>query len=216
MKILLQITIILIVFLKTGNLLSDNDLFSVNNILLKKKANISNNQLANEAIKKGFEQLINRVLLKEDVLKLTSLDFSNIKQLVTYYNVSKSDENEPNKVKFSVTFDKDKLYDLFYKKRISYSDITDKELYILPIYVTGDKLSIFSNNFFYENWNATKEDDLVEFILPLENIETIQNLNKFKNNILDLNLSDLFQEYPNKNAALVIIEKNNQLREHLA
>ena len=37
MKLLLQTIIILIIFLKTGNLLSDNNLFDVNNIILEKK-----------------------------------------------------------------------------------------------------------------------------------------------------------------------------------
>ena len=38
-------------------------------------------------------------------------------------------------VNFSVTFDKDKIHNLFYKKGISYSEILDKELYILPILI---------------------------------------------------------------------------------
>ena len=49
--------IILVIFLKTGNLLSDNNLLNVNNILLEKKENTSNNQLANEAIKLAFNKL---------------------------------------------------------------------------------------------------------------------------------------------------------------
>ena len=45
MKFFKQISFILVIFFQTGNLLSDNDLFSVNNILLEKKGNISNVQL---------------------------------------------------------------------------------------------------------------------------------------------------------------------------
>ena len=66
MKLFKQITLILIVFFQTGNLLSENNLFNVNNILLEKKENTSSKQLANKAIKKGFNQLIERILLKED------------------------------------------------------------------------------------------------------------------------------------------------------
>ena len=50
-------------------------------------------------------------------------------------------------------------------------------------------------------------EDLIEFILPLENIEIIQNINKYKNNLLDLDLGLIFKEYTNKNKALVLIEK---------
>ena len=89
-------------------------------------------------------------MLKQDSDKLTDLNFSAIKQLVTYYQIT----NIPNKktedqiVNFSVTFDKDKIHDLFYKRGISYSEITDKELYILPVLVAEDEIFIFTNNFF--------------------------------------------------------------------
>ena len=39
MKLFKQILIILIIFFKTGNLLSENNLFSVNNIIIDKKDN---------------------------------------------------------------------------------------------------------------------------------------------------------------------------------
>ena len=210
MKLFKQITLILIIFLKTGNLLSENNLFNVNNILLEKKENTSSKQLANKAIKKGFNQLIERILLKEDFQKVSSISFSEIRDLVMYYNISKNTENEKNKINFSVTFDKDKIHNLFYTKGISYSDITDKEFYVLPILIKGNEIFIFSNNFFYENWNNfEKKEELIEFILPLENIEIIQNINKSKNNFLDLDLDYLFKEYSNKNTALVLLDDTN-------
>ena len=64
MKLYKQIIFILIVFFKTGNLLSENNLFNVNNIELEKKDKISNNTLANQAIKTAFDQLIKKILLK--------------------------------------------------------------------------------------------------------------------------------------------------------
>ena len=210
MKLYKQIFIILIVFLKTETLLSENNLFNVNNIQLEKKEKITNNDLANLAIKKGFKRLIAKILLKQDSDKLTDLNFSAIKQLVTYYQIT----NIPNKkteeqiVNFSVTFDKDKIHDLFYKRGISYSEITDKELYILPVLVAEDEIFIFTNNFFYNNWNKIYEDDLIEFILPYENIEIIQNINNNKNNLINLEIENLLSEYSNKNLALILIEKN--------
>ena len=45
--------------------------------------------------------------------------------------------------------------------------------------------------------------------MPLENIEIIQNVNSNKNNLIDLDLSELLEEYSGKNLALIIIEYNN-------
>ena len=123
MKLYKQILFILIVFFKTETLLSENNLFNVNNIQLEKKDKFSNDDLANQAIKTGFNQLIEKILLKADGDKLKDLDFSSIKQLVTYYQITNASGEKKNEelVNFSVTFDKDKIHDLFYKRGISYS-----------------------------------------------------------------------------------------------
>ena len=69
MKLFKQTTFILIIFLKTGNLLSDNNLFNVNNIEIEKKGNISSKQMADKAIKKGFDLLIQRLLIERRLFK---------------------------------------------------------------------------------------------------------------------------------------------------
>ena len=105
---------------------------------------------------------------------------------------------EKKKVNFSITFDKDKMHDLFYKKGISYADITDKEFYILPIKLNQNEINVFSNNFFYDNWNKVVENELIEFILPLETIEIIQKISQSRDYLLDLDLNYLFKEYEKK------------------
>ncbi len=208
---------ILIVFFKTETVFSKNNLFNVNNIQLEKKDNISQNALADKAIKRGFNQLIEKILLQEDSKKLTDLTLTSIKKLVSYYQITKIPDEEKIKemVNFSVTFDKDKIHNLFYKKEISYSEISDKELYILPILIKDDDIFIFNNNYFYEKWNEIYENDLIEFILPLENIEIIQYISNFKNSLIDLDLIGLFREYQDKNLALVLIEDNNKNNEKI-
>ena len=198
MKLFIKTTFILIIFLKTGNLLSDNNLFNVNNIEVEKKGNISSKQMADKAIKQGFDLLIKRILVKEDYSKVSNLDLSSIKGLVTYYNMSNNIEIGDNKIIFNIQFDKDKLHNLFYERAISYSDIQDKEFYVLPILINGNKISIFSKNYFYENWNKIISNELIEFILPLENIEIIKNINQARDDLSNLDLKILFNEYPKK------------------
>lgn len=210
MKLFKQIIVILVVFFKTETLLSDNEIFNVNNIELKKNNKISNDALADKAIKKGFYQLISKILLKDDIDSLSNLDTASIKRLVSYYQISSIDskKNEEENVNFSVTFDKEKMHDLFYKKNISYSEISDKEFYVLPILVKNNEIYVFNNNFFYEKWNESYEVELIEFILLLEKIEIIQKINRNKDNLINLNINDLFQEYSSKNIAFIIIEDN--------
>ena len=211
-----KLLFILIVFFKTETLFSKNDLFSVNNIQIEKKDNITNKALSELAIKKAFNELISKILLNQDIHKLSDLNFSTINQLVKYYQFKNIPEKQNDKLlNFNISFDKKKIHDLFYKKGILYSEVTDKELYILPILIKENEIFIFSNNYFYENWNKIQNYELIEFILPIENIEIIKNINENKNNLINLNITKIFQEYANKNLALILIEDSKNSSENI-
>ena len=204
--------IILIIFFQTGNVLSKENIFNVNNIQLVNKHNSSYDELANQAIKIAFKKLINKILLDRDSSDLLNLNISEIKKLVSYYQVINNDEQEnqiSNRISFNVYFDRDKFHRLFFRLGVSYSEIFDKDLYLLPILKEHDKIFIFNQNFFYQSWNYNLENELIEFILPLESIELIQKINLSKDNLTGLDLRDLFLEYENKNLAIVLIEETN-------
>ena len=198
---------ILVIFLKTGNVLSEDNLFSVNNIEISYKSTSNNEILANQAIKKGFKELIDRLLLQEDKSKLNNLNFSQIKELVSYYQIKEKEKDLKIKI-FNIFFDKDKLHNLFYKINISYSDLNKNDIFLLPIIKEDGKFFIYSQNYFYEKWNQVYPSDLIEFILQIENIETIQIVNSFKDNLVNLDIRDIFKEYSEENLALILIEKN--------
>ncbi len=211
MKCFKLILLILVIFIKTGNVLSEDNLFNVNNIELSKKTNISNDDLSKEAIKRGFEELKNKILLEKDLIKLSNLNFSQINDLVLYYQVVTQDNDDllSEKISYNIFFDKEKVHKLFYERDILYSEISKKDLYILPILKYENQFFIYNNNFYYDNWNKIYENDLIEFILPLENIEIIQKINSNRDNLLDVDLRDIFEEYKNENLAMVIIDNTN-------
>ena len=217
MKLYKSIIIILIVFFYIGNVLSDDNIFNVNNIELLKKGKTTNQRLVNEAIKKGFSQLTKKILLEEDAKILLKLNFNQIKDLVSYYQVVNKVNNieDKNNIIFNITFDKDKLHNLFYTRGISYSQIVNKELFLLPILKKNNQIYIYRQNFFYKNWNEINEKEAIDFILPQENIEIIQNVNINKNNLLDIELNNLFKEYTKKNLALVLIEDTGSNEEKI-
>ena len=208
MKSYKLIIIILVIFVKSGNVLSNEKIFNVNNIEITKTSKMSNEFLANKAIKVGYIQLMEKILLSKDMEKVSDLNFKQIKELVSYYQVIEEENTEKeNTIKFNIFFDKDKLHKLFFQRGILYSEIIQKELFILPILKKNDQLYVFNNNFFYENWNKVYSAKLIEFVLLLENIEVIQEININKNSLLDLNIRNLFKEYTKKNLALILIEE---------
>ena len=86
---------------------------------------------------------------------------------------------------------------------------------MIPIHKKENKIYIFNRNFFYEKWNEIYKNDLIEIILPVENIESIQYINSNQNNLFNIDLEDLFKEYKNKNLALILIEDTNLKQEKI-
>ena len=212
MKFLKLLSLILVIFLKTGNVFSSQNIFNVNNIEIAKRNDLNSNKLVNKGIKKGFQELIDKILLNEDKKKLAFLELSQIKDLVLHYQVAKEFENNYKKEKliFNIFFDKEKIHNLFFTKGIFYSNITNKNLYLLPILQREDDYFIFNQNFFYDNWNKIYNTELLEFNLLLENIETIEKINVYRDNLVNLSLEDIFKEYQNENLALILIEEKNK------
>ena len=96
----------------------------------------------------------------------------------------------------------------FIQRGILYSDISNKEIYILPIFKKRRSNFIYNKNFFYENWNDY-EEIMIRIYHTIENIEIIQILNSNSNNLIVCNLKKYFKEYDNKNTALILIEETN-------
>ena len=74
--------------------------------------------------------MINKILIEKDIEKLSKLSFSEVNQLVSYYQII-DDENIQDmdkKIFFNIFFDKTN-FEVFYKKGISYSEIFNKEIY---------------------------------------------------------------------------------------
>ena len=210
MKNIILIFFILIILFKTGNVLSDNYIFDVNNIEISKKNSKNKEKSFNEAFKIAFDKLSKRLLLENDYKKLSNIGLDQIKELISYYQISnKKDLNKESKNQIvNVSFDKDRMHNFFYKKNILYSDIIDTEVILFPLLKEGDQYFIYNKNYFYDNWIKEKSNNLIQYVLPSENIESIQKINSTKLNIYKLEISEFFKEYSNENVVFAHIEIN--------
>ena len=71
-------------------------------------------------------------------------------------------------------------------------------------------LMIFSNNYFYENW--VKEENeisnsikVLNYILPIENLELIKLINQSNKNYENLKIDEILLDYGNQDKALIHI-----------
>ncbi len=207
MKNIIIFFTILIVLFKTGNVLSDNNIFNVNNIEISKENSKNKDYLTDKAFRIAFDKMASRLLLDEDYKRIVGTDLEQIKKLISYYQIFNLDKNKNTKnVKFNIFFDKERMHNFFFKRNILYSDIINTEVIIFPLFKKDKKYFIYSKNYFYENWNKNSKDDIIQYSLPVENIENIQKINLNQNNIDRLNISDFFKEYESNNVVFANID----------
>ena len=175
---------IIIVLLKTGNVLSEINIFNVNNIEVSKNTYKNKDIQINEAFKIGYKELIQRLLLKEDYKKLSTSNLDQIKELISYYQIIDSIEEDQNNqtTKINIYFDKKKIHNFFFKRNILYSDIINSEIIIFPFLIMDNQNFIYSKNYFYKNWNQGKENskELIKYILPAEEYRKHTKNKKFR------------------------------------
>ena len=207
MKNLIFIFCILIILFKTETVLSNNNIFDVNNIEISEENSKNKEELLNQAFKKAFNKLIKRLLLEEDYRIIANTNLEKIKKLISYYQIINSDNDlEDNYTKLNVFFDKDRMHNFFYNQNILYSDIINTDVILFPLLKKDNEYFIYTKNYFYENWNTRKSIDLIEYTLPVENIENIQKIEKDKEDIFALDISEFFKEYDTKNMVFAIID----------
>ncbi len=214
MRNILFISIIIILF-KTGNVLSENNIFNVNNIEISKKTYKNKDNQISQAFQKGFIELIKRLLLENDYQKLSTSTLKQIKELISYYQIiDENDENKRNQnLKVNIFFDRNKVHNFFYKKNILYSDVINTEIALFPLFINDEKFFIYNENYFYDNWNSTKYNsrELIQYILPVESIENIQKIKDTKDDILNIDITDFFKEYDVENMVFASIEINKDI-----
>ncbi len=213
MKNLKFIITILIILSKTGNVLSVESIFTVNNIQVNKNSFKNKEELINIAFKKGFEKLNSKILLEDDYIKIKNTSLGNIKNLVSHYQIVKNEDvNIQNFELINLYFKRDKMYNFYSQNNIKYSDVSGKILKILPVLLLNDEIYIYDNNFFYDKWldNEEEKSGNIEYIFPIENLETIESIKKNQENLQMVNLNNIFDEDNEKDKLLIIIDYGKQ------
>lgn len=204
------------IFFKTGNVLSEQSIFTVNNLKMVKKNYNNIDDLTNDAFRKGFKKLNKKILLDKDFKKIEKTNLKTIKNLISHYQILNNNEKIENEfIEFNIFFKRDKIYNFYFKNDIRYSDISDKSLKILPVLIIDNEVLIYEKNYFYENWISDKEDNhresLLEFILPIENIEVIDSIKKNRENLEAVKLSEIFDESKDKDNLYILIDYNRKM-----
>ena len=82
---------------------------------------------------------------------------------------------------------------------------------LIPILLDSEKdnINLFDDNIFYEKWNVEKNNfQLLEYLLPSEDLEDLNKIQEMSNNIENYDFTDLIKRYDLQDYIILIINKN--------
>ena len=111
----------------------------------------------------------------------------------------------------NVKFDQKKIFNFLSQNRISYADVKNISLTLLPVFIKDNNVFMYDDNFFYNNWLKKEieaentNDILINYNLALENIEDLQYINLNKENLELVDMKKITSLNTSNNYALLII-----------
>jgi len=177
--------------------------------------NFNKRNVFDKAFKLAFEQLTLMTTISTYKKKLNKTNIDNIKSLINSFNIS--DEkfiNNKYYAKFNVNFDKRKTLKFFENNNIFPSLPKKIDILFIPILINSknEQLIMFNENPVFISWNKNrKASDLINYILPNEDIEDRIFLEENLKTIEDYNFKEIIKKYAIENFIINIIyqEKNN-------
>ena len=217
MKFFYLIFCIIVFLFKTQTVFSNNLIYDVNNIEVSARINneLDKKKLIQSAFQKAFITFTNKVLLKKDAINLYKTKINIIEDLVFTYQIIKDEKNEKKKniLTINIKFDPKKISNFLAQNGVSYADISNISLTLLPVLIKDKNIFTFSENFFYNNWLKNKNEEiantkdiLISYNLALENIEDLQYISLNKDNLELIDVKKLISLNAAKNYALLLID----------
>ena len=189
--------------------------FEINNIEISKpfKKNFDKNEVIDDGFRKAFLELIYKSTKSSDYNKIEIINLNEIKSMIETFSIEEEKFiNQDYYVTLGVSFNKRKIFDFLEKKNIYPSQIINKKFLFIPIMIDEklDDLLIFSNNPIYNNWNTNiKSHELIEYLLPSEDLEDLNLIKKNLDNIETYDFSEITKKYYLNNYIISLIFKSN-------
>ena len=170
----------------------------------------------NSVIDQGFQisflNLISMITSSGENNKIKNIPIKEVKGMIDSFTIS--DEKFINKeyfAKLETTFNRKKVLKFLEKKNVFPSIPLRNKVLLIPIIVDTetDNIYLFNDNVFYKEWNnKNKSYQLLEYLLPSEDLE---DLNKIQENSISIETYDfinLIKKYDLKDYIISIIYKN--------
>ena len=175
--------------------------------------NFKKSTVIDEGFQISFSNLISMITTSGDTNKIVNISIKELKSMIDSFTIS--DEKFINNeyfAKLETTFNKKKILKFLEKKNIFPSIPIRNKVLLVPILIDTktDSIFLFNDNIFYDRWNLTKNNyQLLDYLLPSEDLEDLNNLQDISNSVETYDFVNLIKKYDLKDYIILIIYKNN-------
>ena len=160
----------------------------------------------------SFSNLLSMITTSGDKSKIKNISIKEVKSMIDSFTIS--DEKFINNeyfAKLETTFNKKKILKFLEKKNIFPSIPIRNKVLLVPILVDTEtnSINLFYNNIFYDEWNNIKKNyQLLDYLLPSEDIEDLNKLQEISASVEAYDFIHLIEKYDLKDYIILIIYKN--------
>ena len=205
--------VVFIIIFSTTNLNANT--FKVSDIEISSafEVDFKKSRVIDEGFQISFSSLLSMITTSGDKNKIKNISLKELKSMIDSFTIS--DEKFINNeyfAKLETTFNKRKILDFLETKNIFPSIPIKNKILLVPILVDTemDSIYLFNNNIFYNRWNdVIKNYQLLDYLLPSEDLEDLNKIQEMSNSIETHDFLDLIKKYDLKDYIISIIYKNN-------
>ena len=174
--------------------------------------NFKKSRVIDEGFQISFLNLLSIITTSGDKNKVNDISLKKLKSMIDSFTIS--DERFINNeyfAKLETTFNKKKILNFLEKKNIFPSIPIRNKVLLIPIFIDSETndVYLFNNNIFYERWNDIKKNyRLLDYLLPSEDLEDLNQIQEMSSSIENYNFTDLIEKYDLKDNIILIIYKN--------
>ena len=192
---------------------SEENFFIIDNVKVEGAVdvNFSRDKYINKAFLNSFKILMSNILLSKDLNKISNIKLNKIKNLINSFQIlEESYRNDEYKAIFKIFYNDIKVRKLLKQKNISFSQAKNISAVFFPVLFINEEIQDFYDNFFYKQWSSVKiKNELINFVLPLEDLDDISKIKEMKNRIEELNVDDFVNKYDIKNYVFTLMHHQN-------
>ena len=208
--IFIFLTATIFLFISFTKSFAEENIFTINNVKVKGTIdlNFSRDKYLNKAFVDSFEILTTKILLSRDLAKVSNIKLKQIKNLISSFQIlEESYRKNEYRANIKIFYNDIKLKKFLGEKNISFSQPENVSAVFFPVLFIDNEIQSFDENFFYKQWEEIEiKNELINFILPLEDLDDISKIIEMKDRIEEINIGDLVNKYDVKNYVFALMD----------